>query len=124
MKALISSLIAIGVISILLPSCMIYETPQSGYQPEQYGSIIFCDDFGCRDIDNVRYYRDADGALYYWDAGFGAWIGPYGYYRTRGGIFYRGFYPGYHNYYHRGYYHNYGYHGHPGYGHPSHGGHR
>ena len=74
------------------------------YAPGAYstGSVEFCDDYGCRFV-TAPYYYDSAGVLFYWDAHFGCWIGPHGYWR--GGAFYHGFYPGYHGWYHGGWYH-------------------
>jgi len=90
------------------------------------GSVEFCDDWGCRMVDAPYYY--VDGEVVYWDAHFGVWIGPRGYWM--GGVWHHGWVGGYHGFYHAGYYHNF--HGHPygwragsgyhGYGHR--GGHR
>lgn len=80
-----------------------YADPVIAYRT---GTVEFCDDYGCRYVTSPYYY-DSVGALFYWDTGFGCWIGPHGYWR--GGVFYRGFVPGYHGFYHGGYYH--GFHG-------------
>src|SRR5271166_540061 len=68
-------------------------------------AVQFCDDQGyCRWIA-APYYYDNTGSLFYWDAHFGCWIGRGGYWR--GGVFYNGFHPQYHNWYNGGghYYH-------------------
>lgn len=72
------------------------------YDPTVYrGNVEFCDDYGCRWVYAPYYYYD--GAVVYWDAHFGCWIGPHGYWT--GGVYYHGYYPGYHGVYHQGYYH-------------------
>lgn len=75
-----------------LPPPGVYET----------GVVTFCDDFGCREVD-APYYYDEDGAVVYWDAHFGYWIGPSGY--LVGGVWHHGWWPGYHTWYHAGLYH-------------------
>lgn len=97
------------------------------------GSVEFCDDWGCRMVDAPYYY--SNGELFYWDVGFGAWIGPRGYWN---GGWHRGFVPGYHERYRVEHYHSFreGFHGGGGFhnggghmgrghsgGHGGHGGH-
>lgn len=109
------------VAAFCLSSCLIFtDSYYSG--PYQYGTITVCDDFGCREAENVRYFVGSDGETYYYDVHFGIWLGSRGYWH--GGAFHRGYYPGYHTYYHQGWYG--GYHGGGGYrgGHSGHGGHR
>lgn len=85
------------------------------------GTVEFCDDYGCRWV-TAPYYYDGDD-LIYWDAHFGVWIGPYGYWH--GGYWHRGWHPGYHGWYHQGWYHysdrgwraGSGYHGYHPHGH-------
>src|SRR5579864_743242 len=72
------------------------------------GPVEFCDDWGCRMVNAPYYY--VDGEVVYWDASFGVWIGPRGYWT--GGIWHRGWVVGYHEHYHVGFYHNF--HGYPG----------
>lgn len=95
------------------------------------GLVEFCDDYGCRWINAPYYY--AGGDLVYWDAHFGCWIGPHGYWH--GGGWHRGFVYGYHQHYHAGTYHvlhsgghawSGGFHGgsHYSHGGGGHGGHR
>jgi hypothetical protein len=67
------------------------------------GSVEFCDDLGCRMVDAPYYY--SNGEVIYWDAGFGVWMGPRGYWG--GGGWHRGFVPGYHEHYHVGFYHSF-----------------
>lgn len=67
----------------------------------QYGCTTICDDYGCRELCNVQYYETPDGVVY-WDTHFSAWIGPHGYWWH--GSYYRGGFPRYHEYYHRGWY--------------------
>lgn len=100
------------------------------YYPDRYytGTVVFCDDYGCREV-TAPYYYDSDGAVVYYDAYFGYWIGPHGYWV--GGVYRPGFWVGYHGYYHSGWYHwrspqhYYYYHPAPHYYHsaPYHGGH-
>ena len=82
-------------------SCMVYEEippPATGYIS---GCTTFCDDYVCREIC-ARYYYASDGSIIYWDDHFSCWVGVHGYWR--GGVYYRGFVPGYHVWYHRGHY--------------------
>jgi len=72
------------------------------------GTVEFCDDWGCRYLTAPYYYMD--GEVVYWDAHFGCWIGPRGWWRS--GIWYRGWVEGYHGWYGERYYH-YSY-SHPG----------
>jgi hypothetical protein len=83
-----------------------YDSPPVAYTT---GTVEYCDDFGCRDV-NAPYYYD-NGEVVYYDAHFGYWMGPRGY--LVGGRWHSGFVGGYHSYYHPGYYHGYrgGYHG-------------
>lgn len=69
--------------------------------PYAAGSVEFCDDWGCRWVNAPYYYSDGD--LFYWDAHFGVWVGPRGWWH--GGIWHSGFVPGYHGWYHAGHYH-------------------
>lgn len=121
MKKFIIGLMA----AFCLSSCLVYADPMyaSAYS---YGTVTICDDYGCREVQDVRYFVGSDGITYYYDVHFGVWIGPRGYWH--GGAFYHGYYPGYHGYYHRGWYGNGGggYHGggYHGGGHGGHGGHR
>lgn len=102
--------------AFLLSSCVVYaDPPVAGNVVE--GCTTFCDDYGCREVCG-QYYVTPEGYVVYWDAHFGCWIGPHGYWSH--GVFYHGYYPGYHGWYHQGWYHG-GYHG--GY-HGYHGGHR
>lgn len=66
--------------------------------------VDFADDYGDRTVCGPHQYIDGD--LYYWDAHFNVWIGPHGYWQGR--VFYRGWVPGYHTWYHRGFYHAHG----------------
>lgn len=97
------------------------------------GAVEFCDDWGCRMID-APYYYEGDEVVY-WDAHFGCWIGPRGYWV--GGLWHHGWIGGYHGYYSAPLYHHFhysdrgwragsGWHGyHSGGGHfGGHGGHR
>lgn len=84
----------------MLSGCAVYAGPPPASEWIS-GCTVFCDDFGCREIC-ARYYYDADGRLIYWDDHFGCWIGPHGYWR--GGVFYRGYVPGYHGWYNSGHY--------------------
>jgi hypothetical protein len=110
---------------LCLSGCMIEPAYADPVGPYSNGTVEFCDDYGCRYVTG-QYYYDSAGVLFYWDTGFGCWIGPHGYWR--GGVFFHGYYPGYHNFYHGGYYHGFhggGYHGGGHYGgHGGHGGHR
>jgi hypothetical protein len=112
MKHVLLALVA----SVCLSSCVVYADPEYSS-----GCFTFCDDYGCREVCNTQYYYYG-GEAYYWDAHFGCWIGPHGYWRS--GAYYYGFHPGYHEFYHHGYYHGGGhyYGGHGGY--HGHGGHR
>lgn len=94
--------------ALTLSGCVVYEEPYTAYRVTD-GCATFCDDFGCREVCGSYYYTP-EGYVVYWDAHFGCWIGPHGYWR--GGVFYRGYHPGYHGWYHRGWYHGGGYHGH------------
>jgi hypothetical protein len=120
MKKFIAGLIA----AMCLSSCLVYADPV--YAPAYYyGTVTICDDYGCREVPDVRYFIGSDGVTYYYDVHFGVWIGPRGYWH--GGAFYHGYYPGYHTYYHHGWYGGHGgyYHGGGGYhGGGHHGGHR
>src|SRR5258708_29486405 len=93
-----------------------YATPPNTYL---LGTFEFCDDWGCRMITAPYYYTDNE--VVYWDAHFGCWIGPHGYW-IRGG-WRPGFVVGYHERYNGGFYHRFtvhpggwragsGYHGH------------
>ena len=89
------------VAAFSLSGCVLYAEP--GYYPAYTeGYVTVCDDYGCREVYGRYFY--SDGVPYYWDAHFGCWIGPRGYWR--GGVFYHGYHPGYHYYYHRGYYYH------------------
>src|SRR5665213_1222033 len=103
---------------MMVSGCVGYDDPPID-SSIQYGCVEVSDDYGNRDVCDTQYYYTDDGSLIYWDAHFGVWIGPEGWYRE--GIFYHGFYPGYREFYGRGYYHSeHGryYHG----GHYNHGG--
>ena len=84
------------VAAFSLSGCVMYAD-----YPASSECTTFCDDYGCREVCS-SYYYDSAGVMYYWDPHFGVWIGPHGYYH--GGVFYHGYYPGYHVYYHRGWY--------------------
>jgi hypothetical protein len=98
----------------------------------QVGTVEFCDDYGCRMVTAPYYYYGDE--LVYWDAHFGCWIGPHGYWM--GGGWHAGWVGGYHGYYGAHFYHRTFSHpsgwragsGYHGYGHPGHfgghGGHR
>ena len=87
---------------MILSGCTEYvidpSNPNIAYQ---YGCTTVCDDYGCREVCNVQYYETPDGVVY-WDTHFSAWIGPHGYWWH--GSYYRGGFPRYHEYYHRGWY--------------------
>lgn len=109
----------LGLISaLMLTSCVAYAEPVA-----VNSCVTYCDDYGCREVCAPHYYYQ--GVTYYWDAHFGCWIGPRGYWR--GGIFHAGFHPGYGQFYHGGGYHG-GFHGggsfHGGGHSGGHGGHR
>ena len=95
--------ILVLLMSLLLAGC-VGETYVYADSPVHYttGTVVFCDDYGCREV-TAPYYYDASGAVIYWDVHFGCWIGPHGYWRA--GVYYPGFWVGYHGYYHRGFYH-------------------
>ncbi len=84
-----------------LTSCV--EERVYGPPPGMYvtGTVEFCDDYGCRWV-TAPYYYEGDEIIY-WDAHFGVWIGPHGYWH--GGYWHGGYYPGYHGWYHYGHYH-------------------
>lgn len=84
-----------------LSGCVVegYDYPPGAYSN---GTVEFCDDYGCRYVTG-QYYYDSAGVLFYWDSHFGCWMGPHGYWH--GGVFYHGFHPGYHGWYHGGWYH-------------------
>lgn len=106
MKSLLLALVACIGLSGCVAEEVAYADPPGQYRN---GTVEFCDDYGCRYV-NGQYYYDSAGVLFYWDANFGCWIGPHGYWY--GGAFHPGFHPGYHGFYHRGYYHGSGgYHG-------------
>lgn len=108
MKKLLFGLLSV-VAFVGLTGCaedVVYADPN---YPVVSGCVTYCDDYGCREVCGP-YYHDSAGVLFYWDAHFGCWIGPHGYWR--GGVFYHGYHPGYHGYYHGGGYHGSGrYHG-------------
>jgi len=79
-----------------------YYDPPGVYQ---VGTVEFCDDWGCRMVAAPYYY--VGGEVVYFDAHFGCWIGPNGYWVS--GRWYRGTYPGYHGWYHAGWYHHFHY---------------
>jgi len=89
-----------------------YDHP--AYPPEhagwtQHGCVVVTDEFGEREVCDTQYYYSEDGVTY-WDAHFGIWVGPNGYWY--GHSYFPGIYPGFHAYYHRGWYHPRGfYHG-------------
>jgi hypothetical protein len=115
-KLLFALAICLGLSTV---GCVVAYTDPPVYQT---GTVEFCDLYGCRYV-NAPYYYDSDGAVVYWDAHFGYWIGPNGY--LAGGVWHRGFWPGYHSWYHAGFYHGFhgGFHG-GGYHGGFHGGHR
>lgn len=86
------------------------------------GTVEFCDDWGCRMITAPYYYYEGD--VVYWDAHFGCWIGPRGYWL--GGDWHHGWIEGYHGWYGGHFYHRWVSHpqgwragsGFHGYGHP------
>lgn len=97
MKFIVALLICLGV-----SGCAEEVYVPANVGSSHSGTVNFCDDVGCRDIPDAQYYYDASGDLYYWDTNFGVWIGSNGYYRS--GVFYGGWYPGYHSFYGPGYY--------------------
>lgn len=76
----------------------VYVEAPSAYE---VGTVEFCDDWGCRYITAPYYYYD--GEVVYYDAHFGCWIGPRGYWV--GGIWHRGWVGGYHGWYGAHHYH-------------------
>lgn len=92
----------------LSTGCAVYSDGPDYPVATTSGPVEFCDDYGCRWVNAPYYY---DGAVVYWDAHFGCWIGPHGYWH--GGVWYHGFHPGYHvpygdHLYHRPYSHSQG----------------
>lgn len=91
------------ILALFVSGCVeeeyVYADGPGSYQT---GTVVFCDDFGCREV-TAPYYYTPEGAVVYWDVHFGCWIGPHGYWRA--GVFYPGFVVGYHGWYHHGYYH-------------------
>ena len=77
----------------------------SNASPE-YGCVVVNDEYGEREVCDTQYYT-TNGGVIYWDAAFGVWIGPYGYWRGR--EYHRGFWAGYHEHY-RPFYHEHGWH--------------
>lgn len=69
------------------------------------GCVAYTDDWGTREVCAPYYYLN--GEVVYWDAHFGCWIGPHGYWL--GGGWHPGFVGGYHGYYGSHVYH--GWHG-------------
>lgn len=107
------------IVMFSLFGCVAYAEP-AYYPAYTNGCVNVCDDYGCREVCGRYFYSGGD--LYYWDAHFECWIGPRGYWH--GGVFYRGYYPGYHAYYGHGYYNHRAY-GRGGYSHGGyHGGRR
>jgi hypothetical protein len=98
MKKLLLALMA----AVSLSGCVMYADSDAFYPAYTEGCTTVCDDYGCREVCGRYFY--SGGVAYYWDAHFGCWIGPRGYYH--GGVFYHGYHPGYHTYYHRGYYYH------------------
>lgn len=94
MKNFILALIILG-----LTSCAVYTEPVVVPNNVMYGTTTYCDEYDCRQVTG-RYYYGAEGEVIYWDTRFGMWIGPHGYWN--GGVYYRGFHPTYHSYYHLG----------------------
>lgn len=130
------ALLALPFMSMGCADEVVTEPVYASAIPSQLGTgcVIVTDDYGEREVCNTRYYY-VNGGVVYWDANFGIWVGPGGYWH--GGVWNRGFYPGWHNYYGRGFYrprgfsgphggfHGGGYHGAPHGGHVGgHGGHR
>jgi hypothetical protein len=98
MKNLVLVLVAcLGLAGCVAEEGMYVEAPVAVAS----GSVEFCDDWGCRMIDAPYYYDDGD--VIYWDAHFGVWIGPHGYWH--GGIWHRGWVDGYHGWYGVHHYH-------------------
>ena len=98
-----------------LSGCVVYDTEPVMAGPDhwRYGCVEYCDDEGyCRDVCDTYYYYGPGGAVYYYDAAFGFWIGPHGYWHR--GMWVHGWPEGYREHY-RGFYHGYngyrGYHG-------------
>lgn len=83
-----------------------YEVSEPTMSQPAYGCVVVTDEYGEREVCNTNYYY-VTGGVVYWDAHFGVWVGPGGYWRS--GIWYRGYYPGFHTYYHAGLYHPHGY---------------
>jgi len=98
MKKFLLALVACIGLSGCVAEDRVYYAPPGVYET---GSVEFCDDYGCRWV-NAPYYYD-NGDVIYWDAHFGIWVGPRGYWH--GGAFYHGWHPGYHSRYHHGWYH-------------------
>jgi hypothetical protein len=72
-------------------------------EPE-YGCAVVVDPYGERQVCDTQYYV-VNGGVVYWDAAFGLWIGPYGFWRA--GEYHRGFWAAYHDHY-RNFYHPHG----------------
>lgn len=70
------------------------------------GCVVVSDDYGEREVCNTQYYYMNDGVVY-WDSHFGVWVGPGGYWR--GGRWWNGYYPGFHEFYGHGWYHPHGF---------------
>ena len=83
------------LLCLMLSGCVVYSRPREPYY--SYECVNFCDNLGCREICAPHYYTN-EGYLVYWDNYFNCWIGPHGYWAK--GVFYKGYVPGYHNYYH------------------------
>ena len=80
--------------------CVVEATPQP-FVP-RYGCVEYCDaDNMCRDVCDVHYYFDQNGAVFYYDQAYG-WVGPRGYWHNGGWV---GFPGGWHEQY-RGYWHS------------------
>lgn len=97
-------------LACLLSGCaedVYYQDPSATVNAtKSYGCVNVWDDYGEREVCNTYcYYVGADP--YYWDAHFNIWVGPSGYWH--GGRYFRGYYPGWHGYYHSGLYHPHGY---------------
>lgn len=73
--------------------------------PHTTGTVLYCyDEVNCQEITTEYYYSD-DG-LVWWDAYYGIWVSPSGYYLNN--LYYTGFFPGFYDHYGRlGYWHPY-----------------
>lgn len=119
-KLFLALALCLGMIP--MTGCYAEEEVYAAPPPSVYtvGTVEFCDDYGCRWV-TAPYYYVGDEVVYY-DAYYGAWIGPRGWFV--GGVWHRGWIPGYHTVYHGGYYHGWhgGWHGGGGYHGGYHGG--